>query len=42
MNPVAFEVFGMPIMWYGIIISCGVVAALVLANFFSHEKRLGL
>ena len=40
MNPVAFEVFGMPIMWYGIIISCGVVAALVLANFLAKKRGL--
>lgn len=40
MNRVAFEIFGIEIMWYGIIISIGVVAALILANILAKKKGL--
>ncbi|MBU5453872.1 prolipoprotein diacylglyceryl transferase [Caproiciproducens sp. MSJ-32] len=40
MNRVAFEIFGIEIMWYGIIISLGVVAALLLANILAKKKGL--
>jgi len=28
MNPVAFSIFGLGIMWYGILIALGVIAAI--------------
>jgi phosphatidylglycerol---prolipoprotein diacylglyceryl transferase len=40
MNPVAFEIFGLPIMWYGVIISMGVVAAMVVIYYLSKKKNL--
>ena len=32
MNPVAFEIFGLQIRWYGIIIAGGVLAAFLLSS----------
>ena len=40
MNPIAFEVFGLEIRWYGILIGLGVVAALVLGWFNCKKKNL--
>lgn len=40
MNPVAFEVFGLPIRWYGIIISMGVLAAMGVIYILSKKKNL--
>lgn len=40
MNPVAFEIFGKPIYWYGIIISLGVLIGIYLA--MREAKRLEL
>ncbi|ATD56074.1 prolipoprotein diacylglyceryl transferase [Clostridium chauvoei] len=40
MNPVAFEVFGLEIRWYGVIISLGVVAAMALTYFMAEKKKL--
>jgi len=40
MNPVAFEIFGKPIYWYGIIISIGVLIGIYLA--MREAKRLQL
>lgn len=40
MNPVAFEIFGKEIRWYGILISLGVMAAFVVANVNSKKKGL--
>mgnify|MGYP001451750769 CR=1 FL=1 len=33
MNPVAFSIFGLDIMWYGIIIAFGVIAAIILSEY---------
>ncbi|MGE5629155.1 MAG: prolipoprotein diacylglyceryl transferase [Solirubrobacterales bacterium] len=33
MNPVAFSVFGLDIMWYGILIALGVIAAITLSQY---------
>ena len=40
MNPVAFELFGLPIRWYGIIISMGVLAAMGVIYILSRKKNL--
>lgn len=40
MNPVAFKIFGIEIMWYGILISIGVVIGTILA--LKEAKRLGI
>ncbi|MCF6466500.1 prolipoprotein diacylglyceryl transferase [Clostridium sp. Cult2] len=40
MNPVAFKVFGIEVMWYGILISIGVVIGTILA--LKEAKRLGI
>lgn len=40
MNPVAFEVFGLEIRWYGIIISMGVLAAMSLIYILAKKKNL--
>ena len=40
MNPVAFEIFGLPIRWYGIIISMGVLAAMGVIYVLSKKKNL--
>lgn len=39
MNPIAFEIFGKPIYWYGIIISIAVLIGIYLA--MKEAKRLG-
>ena len=39
-NPVAFEVFGFEVMWYGILIGIGVVLAFILAYFNAKRKNL--
>ncbi|MDD6794805.1 MAG: prolipoprotein diacylglyceryl transferase [Clostridiaceae bacterium] len=39
-NPVAFNLFGVEIRWYGILICCGVIAALILANYNCRKKGL--
>ena len=39
MNPVAFEIFGLPIRWYGIIISLGIVLAALVS--IRESKRRG-
>jgi phosphatidylglycerol:prolipoprotein diacylglycerol transferase len=36
MNPVAFNIFGLNIMWYGILIALGVVAAMLLSSYTSR------
>lgn len=38
MNPVAFNIFGIDIMWYGILIACGVVAAMLLSSYICKLK----
>lgn len=40
MNPVAFEIFGLEIRWYGILIGLGVVLALVLTWYNCKRKNL--
>ena len=40
MNPVAFEVFGMPIRWYGIIIASGVLIAFFVSYLLAKKKGL--
>ena len=40
MNPIAFEVFGLEIRWYGIIISMGVLAAMLLIYLLAKKKDL--
>ncbi|SHK38779.1 prolipoprotein diacylglyceryl transferase [Paramaledivibacter caminithermalis] len=40
MNPVAFEMFGISVRWYGILISLGMVIGTILA--LREAKRLGL
>ena len=40
MNPVAFNVFGLEIRWYGVIISMGVVAAMLLIYMLAKKKDL--
>lgn len=40
MNPVAFEVFGLEIRWYGLIISMGVMTAIALTYFNAKKKDL--
>ena len=40
MNPVAFEVFGMPIRWYGIIIASGVLIAFFVSYLLANKKGL--
>jgi len=40
MNPVAFEAFGLEIRWYGVLIGCGVLTALLLAWYNCKKKNL--
>ena len=40
MNPVAFEIFGMPIRWYGIIIASGVLVAFFVSYLLAKKKGL--
>lgn len=38
LNPVAFEIFGMPVRWYGIIISFGIVLATIITIKQAKKK----
>ncbi|MBB6632244.1 prolipoprotein diacylglyceryl transferase [Clostridium algidicarnis] len=38
MNPVAFNIFGIDLMWYGIIISFGVMLGLIIISYTSKLK----
>ncbi|MHC1720856.1 MAG: prolipoprotein diacylglyceryl transferase [Clostridiaceae bacterium] len=40
MNPVAFNVFGIDVMWYGILIACGVIAAMLLSSYICRIKGM--
>lgn len=40
MNPVAFEIFGIEVMWYGVLISLGVISAMVLIYLLAKKKNL--
>ncbi|MGL4849914.1 MAG: prolipoprotein diacylglyceryl transferase [Clostridium sp.] len=39
-NPVAFEIGGFEVMWYGVLIGCGIILAFVLAYFNAKKKGL--
>lgn len=39
MNPVAFEIFGLSIRWYGILLSAGIMVGIFLA--YNEAKKLG-
>ncbi|HYE10652.1 MAG TPA: prolipoprotein diacylglyceryl transferase [Patescibacteria group bacterium] len=39
MDPVAFEIFGLSIRWYGILLSTGIMVGILLA--YNEAKRLG-
>jgi len=36
MNPIAFNIFGLDIMWYGVLIALGVAAAILLSSYTSR------
>jgi phosphatidylglycerol:prolipoprotein diacylglycerol transferase len=38
MNPVAFSIFGLSIRWYGIIIACGMLLAIILSSYTSKIR----
>lgn len=38
-DPVAFKIFGIPIMWYGVLITLGIVIAINLAIYQLDEER---
>jgi len=40
MDPVAFEIFGIEVMWYGVLISIGVFIGIILA--LRETKRVGV
>lgn len=40
MNPVAFEIFGVSIMWYGIFISIGVLATIVYSSLILKKEGI--
>jgi phosphatidylglycerol---prolipoprotein diacylglyceryl transferase len=40
MNPVAFKLFGISIMWYGIFIATGIVIAFVIASYTCKIKHI--
>ena len=40
MNSVAFSIFGIDVMWYGIIIAFGVIMAMVVANILAQKRGL--
>ncbi len=40
MNPIAFEIFGVPVHWYGLIIAFGMMLALVLALYNAPSRQL--
>ncbi|MGL5379647.1 prolipoprotein diacylglyceryl transferase [Clostridium sp.] len=40
MDPIAFEIFGIEVMWYGVLISLGVVSAMLLIYFLAKKKNL--
>ena len=42
MDPVAFEIFGNEIRWYGIIIACGVLVAFLISGILAKKKNLSL
>lgn len=40
MDSVAFSIFGIDVMWYGVIIAFGVIMAMVVANFLAQKRGL--
>ena len=40
MDPIAFNIFGLPIRWYGIFIATGMMVGILLANFTSKLKSV--
>ncbi|MCM8711837.1 prolipoprotein diacylglyceryl transferase [Clostridium sp. SYSU_GA19001] len=40
MNPEAFNLFGIPIRWYGILISCGMILGILLASYTCKVKNI--
>ena len=42
MNPVAFNLFGIEIMWYAVLIMFGVILGLIVAKFNTSRKELNL
>ena len=40
MNPIAFSIFGLPIRWYGILISTGMILGIILAQYTCKLKRI--
>ncbi len=40
MNPVAFELFGLEIRWYGILMACAIITAVLLA--MRNARKMGL
>ncbi|MCM0648365.1 prolipoprotein diacylglyceryl transferase [Clostridium swellfunianum] len=40
MNPIAFNLFGLPIRWYGILISSGMVIGILLASYNCRIKHI--
>ena len=39
MNPIAFNIFGLDIRWYGILIATGLIVGITLANFTCRLKK---
>lgn len=39
-NPVAFEILGFKVMWYGVLIGIGIILAFILAYFNAKKKGL--
>ncbi|MFZ5965859.1 MAG: prolipoprotein diacylglyceryl transferase [Bacillota bacterium] len=40
MNPVAFEIFGVSIRWYGIFISLGMILGVILASYRAKKENI--
>lgn len=40
MNPVAFYIFGISVRWYGVLIGCGMLLAIILAGYFCKYRDL--
>ena len=40
LDPVAFTLFGRDVMWYGVIITFGIICAFMLANWRAKYERV--
>ena len=40
MNPVAFTVFGWPVRWYGICLTLGIIAGVIIATRLAKERDI--